>query len=291
MVAIRWYERAVNAPDGRASMKAAEQLGNARSRFGWETVEKALRHRDEMARQQKDASTPAARAAARAAHADAEKRLKKAVVAARALIERALTLLNEVVAFNSTMERESLIASAYKRRALVNTAAGQTVRVRRDLVEMKKAYEKALRVGKTEDGADLYYPASNCLAAEVAFGVYQRGRLRLDGEIPHIVEKYLEAKSGADADFWSVVGNIELEQYQAIAARKLSARRVHLERLYRDLYERAKSTRMWASVYDNASLVLGSYAGPRPSASTKERHAAEALLTMLRTFAHPEDRQ
>jgi len=47
---------------------------------------------------------------------------------------------------------------------------------------------------------------------------------------------------------------------------------------------------MWASVYDNASLVLGSYAGPRSSASAKEKQAAKALLTMLRTFAHPEDR-
>ena len=95
---------------------------------------------------------------------------------------------------------------------------------------------------------------------------------------------------GVEADFRSVVGNIELEQYRAVAARKLGAGRARLERLYRDLYERAKSARMWASVYDNASLVLGSYAGPRSSASAKEKQAAKAILTMLRTFAHPEDR-
>ena len=289
--AMHWYERAVNAPDGRASMKAAEQLGNARSRYGWETVEKALRHRDEMARRQQDASTPAAKTAARRARADAEQRLKKAIVAARALIEAALTLLHELTAFTSTMERESLVASAFKRRALVNTAAGQPVRVRRDLVQMKQAYEKALKVGKTEDGADVYYPASNCLAADVALGARKRARLRLDAGILDTVQKYLEAKSGVDADFWSVVGTIELEQYQAIAARRLGARRTHLERLYRDLYARAQSTRMWASVYDNASLVLGSCAGSRSSASARERQAAEALLTLLRTFAHPEDGQ
>ena len=289
--AMHWYERAMNAPDGRASMKAAEQLGNARSRFAWETVEKALRHRDEMTRQQQDASTRTARAAARAARADAQKKLNEAIVAGRALIEAALTLLDELTAFTSTMERESLIASAFKRRALLNTAAGQPVRVRRDLVEMKKAYEKALKVGETEADADVYYPASNCLAADVALGVRKRGRLRLDAGILDTVQKYLEKKSGVDADFWSVVGTIELEQYQAIAARKLGARRMHLERLYRDLYAHAKSTRMWASVYDNASLVLGSYAGPRSAASTKDRQAAEALLALLRTFAHPEDSQ
>ena len=187
------------------------------------------------------------------------------------------------------MERESLIASALKRRALVNTAAGQAARVRRDLLEMKRAYEKAIHVGKTEDGADLYYPASNCLAADVALGAGRRAPIGLDGEFLDIVRKHLKAKSGVDADFWSVAGSIELEQYQAIAARKLGAGRVHLERGYRDLYARAKSTRMWSSVYDSAALVLGSHVDPRSSVPTKDRQAAEAILNLLRTFARPED--
>ena len=288
--AVLWYERALNAPDGRASMKAAGQLGDARSRFGWETIEKALLHRDEMARQQNDASTPTARASARAARADAEKKLNEAFVSARALSDIGLTLLNELAAFKQTMERENLVASAFRRRALVDMAAGHAVRVRRDLAEMKKACEKALRVGKTEEGADLYYAASNCLAADVALGAGKRARLPPNGGILDIVQQCLEAKSGVEADFRSVVGNIELEQYRAVAARKLGAGRARLERLYRDLYERAKSARMWASVYDNASLVLGSYAGPRSSASAKEKQAAKALLTILRTFAHPVDR-
>ena len=33
---MHWYERAVAAPDGRASMKAAEQLANVRGRLGWD---------------------------------------------------------------------------------------------------------------------------------------------------------------------------------------------------------------------------------------------------------------
>ena len=44
---MRWYERAVAAPDGRASMKAAEQLANVRGRLGWEIVDKATRHLDD----------------------------------------------------------------------------------------------------------------------------------------------------------------------------------------------------------------------------------------------------
>ena len=289
--AMHWYERAIDAPDGQATMIAAEQLGNARCRFGWEAVEKALRHREEMAQQLEKAKTRPAKAAARAASADAQKKLDEAIGAARVLIERGLKLLNELVAFKSTRERESLVASAFKRRALVNTAAGQAARVRRDLLEMKKAYERALRVGKTEGDAEPYQPAANCLAADVALGAYKRSRLRLHGEVLDIVQKYLEARSGVEADFWSVAGEAELEQYQAIAGRALGRRRVHLEKLYRDLHTRATSTRMWASVYDNAFLVLGNYAGPRSSASTGERQAAEALLAMLRTFAHPDDGQ
>jgi hypothetical protein len=104
-----------------------------------------------------------------------------------------------------------------------------------------------------------------------------------------IVREHLKAKSKTDADFWSVAGTIELEAYQAIAARQLGARRARLERRYRDLHERAKSPRMWASVYDNAFLVLGSYARQGSPASEKERQAAGALLKQLREYAHPGD--
>ena len=43
-----WYERAKTAPDGSASISAAEQLGNVESRSGWELVERAVRERDQM---------------------------------------------------------------------------------------------------------------------------------------------------------------------------------------------------------------------------------------------------
>ncbi len=43
-----WYERAKTAPDGSASISAAEQLGNVQSRSGWELVERAVRERDQM---------------------------------------------------------------------------------------------------------------------------------------------------------------------------------------------------------------------------------------------------
>jgi hypothetical protein len=163
-------------------------------------------------------------------------------------------------------------------------AVGRATEARRDVTAMKRAYTKALRVGSMEGGAELYYPASNCLAADVALR-RSDSRSPLDKKTVKLVTEYLDAKSG-DADFWSVVGTIELEEYQAIAARKLAARQKHLERRYKDLHARATSRRLWASVYDNGLLVLESYA--RRSTSVKERTAAEALVTTLGTFAHPD---
>ena len=49
--ALRWYQRAVEATDGRASMTAAEQLSNAHCRLAWENVYKAVRQRGLMAQQ------------------------------------------------------------------------------------------------------------------------------------------------------------------------------------------------------------------------------------------------
>jgi hypothetical protein len=59
-----------------------------------------------------------------------------------------------------------------------------------------------------------------------------------------------------------------------------------LARAYQDLHKRVTATRMWASVYDTACLVLPNYAS---RAAGKERTAAEELLVQLRGFAHPNE--
>jgi hypothetical protein len=208
------------------------------------------------------------------------------------LIDLALTQLKELAAVRSTMERESLIGSAYKRLAMVHAAAGQERQARRDLAAMLRAYEKALRVGKMESGANLYYPASNCLAAAVAVGAGELKSVTLDPDILAIVDGDLAKKNaGHKADFWSAVGAIEVRQYRHMAARTLGGKGTleDLETRYRDLRRRVASARKWASVYDNACLVLGRYADPHSSVPPKERKAAQALLDIIRILAHPDD--
>ena len=149
---------------------------------------------------------------------------------------------------------------------------------------MQTVYENAQKVGERSGASDVYYPASNRLAAEVALNA-GKGRWRsLDRAMITMLRKSLQAKSAADPDFWSVVGDIELDQYEALAGRKLNAARKRLVRAYEDLHKRVTATRMWASVYDTACLVLPNYAN---RATGKEKAAANELLAKLRGFAHP----
>jgi CHAT domain-containing protein len=285
--AISWYERAVRAGDGSASMRAAEQLGNAQSRFAWELVEKAVRRRDEMRQQVSPVDarklTPKARAAARAALQDAERRLRDAIAAARPLLTASLDSLRPVALKNPSVERQSLVGSALKRRALVNSAAGRSAEARRDFRESRAAYAAAVQTGRTETGADLHYPASNCLALDLVLGAKKR-KATLEKAFVSVVDAHLRARAGANADFWSEASRIELEQYQAISVRALARRLKALNAQYEQLRQRATSGRMWASVYDNAYLVLAGYG---QHASKRERAASTALLERLRSFAHP----
>jgi hypothetical protein len=282
---VQWYERAVTAENGTASMKAAEQLANVRGRLGWEMVDKAQRYRDEM-RQRADAAPDKrdARSATNRALAEAERKLRESVRAGTTLVRESLELLKKLQAMKNTPERESLVGSAYKRQALIDAAAGRPRQVERDLRQMKASYERATNIGRDNGASDLYYPESNCLVADVALNAGRGGWRGFNTDLLKSVKQSLNAKKGHDANFWTVVGAIELRQYEALAAKKLNAERAPIERAYQDLHKRVTGTRMWGSVYDTAFLVLHAYAG---RASGREQEAANALLELLRKFAHP----
>jgi hypothetical protein len=284
---MQWYERAVAAADGRASIKAAEQLANVRGRLGWEIVDKAMRQVDETkAREKAGGQRTKQRTAARRSRAHAERSLRAAIKRADDLIGQSLELLTKLIAVGPTMERASLIGSAYKRKALVDGAAGRRARIRRDLEQMRASYQRAQDLGEKIGAADLYYPAANRLTADVALHAGTRRWRALDKETASIVRKSLKARSAADPDFWSVVGETEMDQYDALARRKLAPALRPLLRAYEDLHKRVTATRMWASVYDTACLVLPNYAS---RATGRERTAANELLSLLRGFAHPQE--
>ena len=284
---MEWYERAVAAADARASIKAAEQLANVRGRLGWEIVDKAMRDLDDTkTREKAGGRTPKQRAAARRARAHAERSVQAAIKRADGLMAQSLELLTKLMAVGPTMERASLIGSVYKRKALVDGAARRRARVRRDLEQMRSSYQKAQDLGEKTGASDLFYPAANRLTADVALHAGTRRWRALDRELASIVRKSLKAKSADDPDFWSVVGETELDQYEALAKGKLAAELKQLARAYEDLHKRVTATRMWASVYDTACVVLPNYAS---RATAREQKAANELLSLLRGFAHPRE--
>jgi hypothetical protein len=151
---------------------------------------------------------------------------------------------------------------------------------------MQAAYQQAQELGEKNGTTDLLYPVSNRFSAAVALHAGAGRSRSLDHGTARMLRQTLQAKSATDPDFWSVVGETELDQYEALVARKLAPARSQLSRAYEDLHQRVTATRMWATVYDTACLVLPRYAG---NAKGKEKAAAYELLAQLRRFAHPDE--
>ena len=288
--AIRWYEQAVNAEDGTASLKAAEQLANIRVRLAWETVEAAQKERDQMALQQKEGGNgkrladARSRKAARRSLAASDRKLQMSRSSARKAVKEALHLLEKLVAVHPTMERESMYGSACKRLALIEAATGRRMEEQKAIEAMKLHYQRAASIGRDTGASDVFYPTLNYLAAEAALNAGRRGWKGFDESVVEATCASLEAKSLGDPDFWSVVGQTELQLYKAVAAGKLASRRASLEKGYQDLYRRVSAPWMWSSVYDTARFVLRKYDA---RASAEESNAAESLLAYLLTSAQP----
>jgi hypothetical protein len=92
------------------------------------------------------------------------------------------------------------------------------------------------------------------------------------------VESLRQSMRNMPADFWSVVGQTELDVYEAIRKRNLAGSVDALIADFRKHYSDVSAPRMWASVADNARFVLSAYAA---AATPTEAAAAENLLGML----------
>jgi CHAT domain-containing protein len=294
--AIRWYEKAVNSEDGEASLRAAEQLANLRARLAWETVENARNERDQIARQQRETSdakvaanakgtTAKAKTAGKRSLAAADRKLRATIISARQSVEAATVLLDKLIAVNPTMERESLYGSACKRLALIEAAAGKRAEERKAVEAMNLHYQRAAAIGRDTNSPTVFYPAINSLAAEAWLNAGRRERKGLEKSVVELAQTSLEKKNATDPDFWSVVGQTEIQLYQSLASGKLATSRGSLEKRYLDLHRRVSASWMWSSVYDTTQFALRPY---QARASAKECTAAETLLEYLRKYAQPQ---
>ncbi len=250
--AIGWYERAVGAADGSATLAAVEQLENLRARHAWEAVAAT------------DASSPQDAATAR-------ERLSKT-------LERLTTLAGE----RASVERWSLVGSGYKRLAMVERRAGRAAAARRALDAAIDAYAAAEALA---GDAVRFYPALNRIALEIVVHGGDAKWPGLDAERLNATRSSLAARMASDPDFWASVGQTEVELYAALAERRLAQRAVEIGHGYADVWARVRTAKSWRSVADQARFVLDAVADDgavRPSADAK---AARALREQLDGYA------
>lgn len=250
--AIEWYRGALAANDGRAPIRAAEQLGNQLARQAATRVALAQRGlADALVAAGGVATAPAVRSARQA--------LSQALKAARRQVQEAIELLDRLVKLNPNLERASLCGSAYKRLALIEEAAGNRRAAAQATTRMRDLYALAERLGREQGLSDVSYPALNRIAASLN-AKRAASRPVLSSEEISAVRKQLEDKSRADPDFWSIEGQSELTMYEAIDQRGLADKRPSIQRTLADLYVRAPDASRWASVRDQARFVLPRYA-------------------------------
>lgn len=278
--AIRWYERAVAANDGSASLRATEQLGNLRAREALGKAEEAKKRVE--GRVAAPAGTRKTRRTARRARDRDRKGLVRTFANARADIASALTLLERLADLHPSIERESLCGSAWKRKAMLEALAGKPRDEIKAIARMKLRYEKAEFLARRGQDPQLFYPALNRVAAELIVAGGKRGWKGLDAAAIGAIRQNLAAKLRDDPDFWSAVAQTELRVYEAVARGDLAGDQASILREYDDLHRRVKAPWMWASVYDQARFVLPKY-GAR--ATPKEQKAVKAVLTRLATLA------
>ena len=267
--AIAWYQRALQANDGSATQKAAEQSANLRVR----------RASDHAA-----AAQDALRSAVPGKRAPGQVALAKVRHQARREIRTALASIENLIGQQPTMERESLAGSACKRLATIESDAGREREALAAISRMKRHYAAAEHLARLSAEPDVFYPALNRLAAELAADAARPGWPGFDASALAVVRQSLADKTRDDPDFWSVVGLTDLRLYEAVAARALAPVAASLTTEYAELHRRVAAPRDWRSVHDSARFVLERYAR---RATAAERTVCSGLLAVLQHFAWP----
>ena len=265
--AIEWYRAAINAQDGSASFKAAEQLGN-------QLVRRGEKNQD--------------------------------IIAARADIEDGIARLERLAAVQPTIERANLLGAAYKRLTMVewratlknkadakegkNAVAGKTPDAKKarnaaaaKALQAALAHYAAAEGMARKSGADnLFYPAKNCISCELRASFLSRKPPSVSEERIREVRESLQKAAAESPDFWSVVGQTELQILATLAAGKLAAEAPSLIDKLREHKARVPAIFLWDSVYNEAQFTLEPYL---EVADAQEKIAAKSLLEALKAMA------
>jgi hypothetical protein len=193
-----------------------------------------------------------------------------------------MALLDTLLAVGATVERESLYGSAYKRLALIEAAAGRQEEEIEGISRMRDHYGAAEQIARSDDAnvkANLYYPAMNRIAAQLAL---EGGTGRASSHDAQTLAGVQRSMAAAPVDFWSVVGQTELKMYASLFGGTLEKDVSGLIEDFKDHHSRVSAPKRWASVLDSASFVLLKY---QSRAKRGEAAAAARLLEQLAELA------
>jgi CHAT domain-containing protein/pimeloyl-ACP methyl ester carboxylesterase len=243
--AIVWFRSALDAQDGSASFRAAEQLGNL------------------LVRQ--------------AARLDDADKARKGIAAG-------IQQLEKLAAVQTTIERGAVLGSAYKRLTMVEWKAGRPAEARAALMKAIESYAGAEAMARRLKADNLFYPAKNGISCELrAAFVAGKAPAIAEQRIRDVAES-LQSAAAAKPDFWSVVGLTELRVLSALARGDLAGIAAEVVDQLRELKGRVPSLVKWDSVYNEALFTLLPYEAVAGLAANEKR-AAQTLLATLAELA------
>ncbi len=250
--AIGWYERALRANDGSASLKAQEQFGNLRARRAW------------------------SRMAAIGAPG------KDVIDSVRDEITDVLNELQTLATLHPSVERLSICGSAWKRLGQLEMRASRAGPAAKALQTASDAYEKAEKLALDSGDPQSFYPGLNRMAIDWVRHAGQPHWPGFDASATSCVEASLRTKHEIDPDFWTNAGLIEIEVLRALAAHDLTKHGEEFMRGYADLHERVADRGYWSSIADQARFTLVPFVGRARGA---QRTMGTKLLERLEIYA------
>jgi hypothetical protein len=269
--AIEWFQQAISAEDGGASLNNLAQMSNLKVR---QALKKFVQAQD---RHSAENPTPAS-----------NNEYNLILRESRVIIQHEAQSLQQLVTIAPTMDLLCLCGSAQKRLAMLERKANKNSDAEKEALEaMKGWYLKAEELGIKTSINDVFYPTLNRMAADCVLKVGDTCWSGFEpGELNRI-RKILSQKVHDDPDFWGLCGVIELEVYELLANcnLKLADRIVKITSDLRDLFGRVRDSELWQSLGDQMELVLRPYIEAKSEVEPVEADAARSLLEVINSFA------
>ncbi|MHC8350851.1 CHAT domain-containing protein [Pseudomonas sp. RT4P38] len=253
--AIDWFERAISANDGSASLKASEQLGDLRARRAWLNVNAAAK--------------------------ESPQALNAVLSSARKQIRGAINLLTRVCKVQPTLGRTSLCGTAYKRLAWIEVLAHDKPAEHLALQKMEEYFAEAERRAIASDPGRAYEPALERLAAQlfvIASAPVKADILRVQAQLKPWVE--------SNPDFDNVAAMIRAGLYLVLLSGTLKLNGARLLNEFADLKRRVPAVLRWREVQMQADFVLDRY---KAKASKAEKEAVTAFKEKMMDWVKAQD--